>query len=750
MRYCPHCGAANEEKDRRCFACTRSLTGPLEEEQEILLHGRYQIQTQIGSGGYGAVYRALDTQEHGRVVAIKSINLKGLNPTEIIEATDGFNREHTLLSQLAHHHLPQVYDYFTDPEHWHLVMQYIEGATLEYYLRNPEDDHLHATRTLPLDEVIDMALQLCDVLNYLHTHNPPIIYRDLKPSNIMRTPQGRLYLIDFGIARHYKAGQTKDTIPLGSPGYAAPEQHGKAQTTQRADIYSLGALLHLMLSGDDPSETPFSFAPLRAYGEEGFSELADLIPQMVNLDASHRPPNVQVIKQHIQDIIRQRQKTPPAPIKPAQTGRGTMTTFTLAQPGSQAYSSDYYVPGQTQQQVGRQKKKPLTTRRQLLIGLAAIGIFYGGNIAFSAIGGEMIKREMPPQNDFPPIDPTNPPATTSLNRTRIATRNKQELIIPLDTAQLMGYDTIHFASADETGLISFWDETNTQRFQIGIGQAVRSLNWGPKNGYLLAATAHDVYRIIVRELQEGSNSLLSDWHMKLNLPNEPITSVAFSNNENDILVADRTGTVTVYQSDARAFQQWTQIRRFPGRNTSQQASIGNDSNMALNSQESRLATLSSTDEVTVWDFQAGQKLQTLPISLQDDGTVTVLSWHPHGFDVGIGTEKGVAHFWRYNGGDAILKIAEDSVTRINGITWKAQGSNNLYDQSSMVIATNQGVMVWDTQKLIVQAKMLKDAEENIKAVAVAKLNPSDDGAIPPGPSIEYALVTGEKFVEFWR
>ncbi len=231
-----------------------------------LLQERYQILAQLGTGGFGAVYKAADTRAHNQIVAIKQINLRGLTPQETIEATDGFNREVQLLSALTHARLPHIHDHFTDPDHWYLVMDFIDGETLEHYLRDVASPSSQATiRALPLDEVLDIGLQLCDVLAYLHTNQPPIVFRDLKPANIMRNPGGKLSLIDFGIARHFKPGQLKDTIPFGSPGYAAPEQYGRAQTTPRADIYSLGALLYHLLSRVDPAETPFSFAPLRLY-----------------------------------------------------------------------------------------------------------------------------------------------------------------------------------------------------------------------------------------------------------------------------------------------------------------------------------------------------------------------------------------------------------------------------------------------------------------------------------------------------
>src|SRR5581483_8841582 len=120
-------------------------------------------------------------------------------------------------------------------------------------------------RPLPVAQVLSYALQLCDVLGYLHRRNPPIIFRDVKPSNVMVNANGQIFLIDFGIARFFKEGQQQDTMLLGSPGYAAPEQHGLSQTNPRTDIYGLGATLHYCLTGRDPyhSKSPFIFPPIR-------------------------------------------------------------------------------------------------------------------------------------------------------------------------------------------------------------------------------------------------------------------------------------------------------------------------------------------------------------------------------------------------------------------------------------------------------------------------------------------------------
>ena len=220
---------------------------------QALFKGRYLIIGKIGEGGFGSVYKARDTQDREHLVAIKEVSLQGLPPQVMIEATNAFQREVSLLAQLEHANLPRLYEHFQEPEHWYLIMDFIEGETLEEYQSKIPN------KRLQLSETLDIGLQLCTVLEYLHNQQPPIIFRDLKPANIMRTPTGKIYLIDFGIARYFKQGQAKDTIALGSPGYAAPEQYGKAQTTPQADIYSLGAVLHQLLTARDPSEAHFRF-----------------------------------------------------------------------------------------------------------------------------------------------------------------------------------------------------------------------------------------------------------------------------------------------------------------------------------------------------------------------------------------------------------------------------------------------------------------------------------------------------------
>ncbi len=261
-----------------------------------VLRQRYRILSLLGQGGMGAVYKAEDSAFGDRLVAVKEMRPFVLPTEEAMQAIDAFKREALLLAGLMHPNMPRIYDHFSEARHWYLVMDFIDGTTLETYLYKSQYGYL------PVEDVIEIGIQLCTVLDYLHTRQPPIIFRDLKPDNIIRTTGGHLYLIDFGIARHFKIGQLRDTIPFGSVGYAAPEQYGKMQTSPRADIYSLGATLHQLLSGHSPALHPFLFAPFLYTGQLVPDDLEALIMQMVDLDENNRPASIAIIQQALQRI----------------------------------------------------------------------------------------------------------------------------------------------------------------------------------------------------------------------------------------------------------------------------------------------------------------------------------------------------------------------------------------------------------------------------------------------------------------
>lgn len=248
--------------------------------RQSMLQQRYLIIGPAGRGGMSAVYQAVDTQSGSRHVAIKEMSQGHLDSPEVAEAVARFRQEASLLGSLHHSNLPRIYDAFGERGRSFLVMDFIEGKNLLQLLQE------NSMRPLSVAQVVGYALQLCDVLAYLHQHQPPIIFRDLKPTNVMVTESGHIYLIDFGIARFFKEGQLQDTVLLGSPGYAPPEQHGSAQTSPRSDLYALGATLHCCLTGKDPylSNDHFVFSPVRQYNPLVPFELDQLIQRMVAVD----------------------------------------------------------------------------------------------------------------------------------------------------------------------------------------------------------------------------------------------------------------------------------------------------------------------------------------------------------------------------------------------------------------------------------------------------------------------------------
>ncbi len=292
-RRCPNCGRANPPDAQFCNKCstllagavapTPGLTGQL--APQSLLAGRYRILRRVGQGGMGAVYEAEDARLSGKQWAIKEMSDAALtDAAERVEALEAFQREALFLAALDHPNLPKVTDSFEAEGKHYLVMEFVDGQTLEELVAG-------AGRPLPPETVLGLGVDLCLVLDYLHSRQPPIIFRDLKPANIMIGRDGVIKLIDFGIARLFTPGKSRDTTTLGTPGYAAPEQYGKGQTDARSDLYALGATLHFLLTARDPADDPFNFPPVRRLNPAVSAELEAVVARAVATSAGERWPS---------------------------------------------------------------------------------------------------------------------------------------------------------------------------------------------------------------------------------------------------------------------------------------------------------------------------------------------------------------------------------------------------------------------------------------------------------------------------
>jgi serine/threonine protein kinase len=305
--FCDYCGAANEKQATLCCFCSRPLlvnTAPIPVSgagnlaPNTQLNARYRVLAAIGQGGMGTVYRAQDTQLNNRLVAIKELVLTGQDAQKDKEALAAFKHEASLLSGLQHPRLPGIIEQFEEHERCYLVMSFLQGETLEKYMERISH------KKLPLSEVMQIGLQMCEILHFLHSQQPAIIFRDVKPDNIMRAPDGKIYLIDFGVARQFKPGQKKDTQSFGSPGYAPPEQFGRSQTTIRSDIYSLGVTLYQLISGYEPGSGSKHerFPSLRSLEPTVPLALVRLITVMLDPDEKKRPANIPMVQQKLEEI----------------------------------------------------------------------------------------------------------------------------------------------------------------------------------------------------------------------------------------------------------------------------------------------------------------------------------------------------------------------------------------------------------------------------------------------------------------
>lgn len=232
-----------------------------------VIDGKYKILNVIGKGGMSVVYLAMNERAN-KQWAIKEVRKDGVQNFEVVK--QNLIVETDLLKRLNHPHLPSIIDVIDGDGTFLIVMDYIEGNPLSKAIKNSGAQNQ--------DDVIEWAKQLCDVLGYLHSRKPPIIYRDMKPSNVMLKPDGNVMLIDFGTAREFKSTSVADTTCLGTQGYAAPEQFGgHGQTDARTDIYCLGATMYHLITGHNPALPPYEMYPIRQWNPMLSSGLEEII-----------------------------------------------------------------------------------------------------------------------------------------------------------------------------------------------------------------------------------------------------------------------------------------------------------------------------------------------------------------------------------------------------------------------------------------------------------------------------------------
>jgi len=252
-----------------------------------IFQDRYKIIRVLGEGGVGKVYLA-ENVKLKTYWAIKEIDKRKSSDFDLLA-------EPNILKKLSHPSLPRIFDIVETDEYLYIIEDYVEGVSLDKALK--EDG------SYPEFMVVDWAKQLCDVLIYLHNLKPnPIIYRDMKPSNIIVNSDGKVKLIDFGIAREYKEEATADTTIIGTRGYAAPEQYGKSQSDARTDIYSLGVTLYHLLTGKSPNEPPYEIVPVRQINKKLSAGIERIIIKCTQPDPEKRYQSAKSLLYDLENI----------------------------------------------------------------------------------------------------------------------------------------------------------------------------------------------------------------------------------------------------------------------------------------------------------------------------------------------------------------------------------------------------------------------------------------------------------------
>ena len=464
-----------------------------------LLNHRYRIVSILGQGGMGAVYRATD-ENLGIDVAVK----ENLFLTD--EYARQFQREANILASLRHPNLPRVGDYFQmGDQGQYLIMDYIDGEDLR--------QRIERVGTLGEQEVVLIGAAICDALTYLHSRNPTVLHRDIKPGNIKITPGGEVLLVDFGLAKVVQGSQATTTGARAmTPGYSPPEQYGTARTDERTDIYSLGATLYAALTGVIPEDSlaratgKAELTPIRELVPRVNRKLASVIEKALEVDAEDRYQTATEFKQalaqsvNLLELTQQRPTVSPPPEKPPEPKPAAELN---PEP-----DNDLPIASLPRRQSVRRKKRPSTVLRVTAISLMVIlGSLLGLIIAIPDLPKAVFASMSPVQ---PVTNPTSgaeteqPPETLSTSTPEITANQTATQAMPvvednftatLDVPTLTptvmitpsvtplggGQGQIAFVS-DRTGIMQIWmmNSDGTSQIQLtSMNEGACQPNWSP-------------------------------------------------------------------------------------------------------------------------------------------------------------------------------------------------------------------------------------------------------------------------------
>jgi eukaryotic-like serine/threonine-protein kinase len=649
--YCRRCGVRMPSDSLFCPACgaqqmgtDQTLTNQLEQDPALfgtgsspagrMLNRRYRLVQTLGQGGMGAVYAAQDTQLGDRLVAVKEMSMRRLTPQEVPQAVAQFQQEAYLLASLHHPNLPAIHEYFQEDERWYLVMSFIEGRTLQAVL------DVAPGKKLAISEVVHIGIELCEVLDYLHTHNPQIIFRDLKPLNIMLTPKGHVCLIDFGIARHFKQDQTKDTAYYLSQGYSPIEQYGHAQTGPRSDIYSLGATLHQMFSGHNPALKPFQFAPLQLVDPTFPMPLAQLIAQMLQMEEKNRPTSVAEVKAQLLNLGQIASTFPISPLQP--TAQAPNPYAPLILPTILASASMVQAPSSFLLMAKPEAIEILRTFSEHTQEILSIALSANGQILAScSLDGTIKLWDVQKGNLLHTLSLASSMALSADGRI-LASGSSNEEISLWNVQTGSHFSTISFdyrrvtsvaLSADGRILASGSADGHGSLWNTQTGEPLNSWSylflWGDNavtslalsaDGMLLASGNRD-RTIELVDTQTGSNQ-------RYKSHKEAVTSLALSADGRMLASGSLDGTTKLW--NARKGRLIRTIKN-------------STKNVSLNADGLILAIASYDDgTIKLWNTQTGKLLRTLTLR---NGSVSSVALSADGRTLASGSSEGTVNIW---------------------------------------------------------------------------------------------------------
>ena len=496
-----------------------------------LLNNRYRICNIIAQGGMGAVYHAQD-EVLGVNVAVK----ENLFSSE--EAARQFRREATILANLRHPNLPRVTDHFVlNGVNQYLVMDYIEGEDLK--------QRINRLGNLPEEDVLLIGAAICDALTYLHSLTPPVIHRDIKPGNIKITPQGQVFLVDFGLAKQAHSGQATTVGAQGlTPGYASPEQYGQG-TDARSDIYSLGATLYHALTGETPEDGisramgSAQLTPLRQYRPSLSMHIASVIEKAMEVDPAQRYQTAEAFKQALLTSSSVRRKAGQAGgihIQPAPPPPNNSTPTALSKPTSNpavpAAAPTRPTPPTTLPTPAQQQRLPwgwlipaiLVFVLALIAGFTFIpGLFAPSQPTPSATTSPtlspttplaIVSTTPPTPTHQPPTDTPPPPPTPTPTSAPLAPTDTPPMATPTGGSALIAF------ASDRSGSFQVWvmesDGSNPRQVTDLIDGACQP-DWSPDGQQLVFTSPcprrQDLYRnsslYLIRSDGTGLTPLLS-------------------------------------------------------------------------------------------------------------------------------------------------------------------------------------------------------------------------------------------------